>query len=180
MNRTNKKTNETLAAESAGVSLIERLRKGTDAKREITWPGSDERVELRCLSCTEVQEAESAAHERWKELKLDLDLWTSENFYSELTTQLIFRSLHRLDKNERLFSSMDELRDLITPDERTLIVSEYVELQNHANPDPGDLNVETVELIKAAIEKKDVASLSAFGSSTLAIFLLGTESPSQS
>jgi hypothetical protein len=184
MTRTNAKTNEsreTLAADAAGVSLIERLRKGTDHSKELHWPGSDERIVMRVLSCTELQEAQSAATVRWDELKLELNLYTSDDYYSELTTQLLARSMRTLEDTEvRLFPDASELRSLITPDERSLLASEYIEIQQYANPDVSDLNPQTLELIRQAVKKKDVMVLSAFGSSMLAIYIIGMESPPES
>ncbi len=180
MNRTNEETNEsreTLTAESAGVSLIERLRKGTAHSKEINWPGSDDRLIMRVLSCDGVQEAQSGAVARWDKLGLELNLYTSDDYYSEQMIQLLARSMHRLDApGERLFPDVAELRGLISPDERSLLASEYIEIQEHANPDVANINPQTIELLKQAVKKKDAVALSAFGSSMLAIFIIGMES----
>ena len=177
MNRTNSnESRETLVEESAGVSLIERLRKGTNHKKTINWPGSEERLIMHVLSCDELQEAQSAATLRWDELKLELNLYTSDDYYSELTTQLLARAMRTIDdEKQRLFSEAAELRKLITPDERSLLSSEYIEIQQHANPDVADLNPATIEMIRQAVKKKDAVTLSAFGSSMLAIYIIGTE-----
>lgn len=184
MNRTNTAENEsreTLAAESAGVSLIERLRKGTAHSKEINWPGSNERLIMRVLSCDGVQEAQSAAVKRWGDLGLELNLYTSDDYYSEQMIQLLARSMNRVDApNTRLFPDAGDLRSLISPDERSLLASEYIEIQEHANPDVANINPQTIELLRQAVKKKDAVALSAFGSSMLAIYIIGMESPPES
>lgn len=184
MTRTNTETNEsreTLTAEAAGVSLIERLRKGTDHSKEIHWPGSEERLIMRVLSCDAVQEAQSGAVARWDELGLELTLYTCDDYYSELQLQLLARSMRQLDRpDDRLFPEVADLRGLITPDERSLLASEYIEIQEHANPDIANVTPETIELLKQAVKKKDVVVLSGFGSSMLAIYIIGMESQPES
>lgn len=177
MNRTNGSELEALAQDSAGASLIERLRKGTDHRTECTWPGSDERFFMACLSCDEVQDSQSATAARWIELGLTHDIYNTDDFYSEMTTQCLARAIRKIDApSERLFRDTDELRRLITPDERSLLASAYIENQGHANPNVKDLNPQTLEVVRLAVRKKDLVALSAFGSCVLAIYLLSMES----
>lgn len=180
MNRANGKTEKALA-KSAGALLIEGLEQGTAHKTKCVWPGSDREFWMVCLSCDELQLVKSAATKRWADLGLEITLYNSDDYYSEEIIQALSRAMRTIDDHTvRLFPDPDELRELVSPDVRSLLASDYIENQQHANPQATDMNPQTIELIREAVKKKDAVALSAFGSSTLAIYLLGTENPPES
>jgi len=178
-----KEPKESASAQSAGASLIERIRKGTSHSTVCAWPGAPEEKFWMCvLLCDQIQEAQAAAVSRWAKVGLELNLYTSDDFYSEMSMQLLTRAMRvhlpeDLDRKcDRLFGTADELRAVLEPDERTMLFTAYMENQEHANPDPADMNAETIENLREAVKKKDVVLLSAFGSVTLASFIIGTAS----
>ncbi len=173
-------TNGTPAEESAGVSLIARIRKGTNHSTVCNWPGApDEKFRICVLHCDQLQDAQAAAFARFEKIGLELTLYTSDDFYSELSMQLLFRAMrvNFPDEPDRLdvpmFRNVDKFRALLEPDERTILSTDYIENQQHSNPDPAKMNPETIELLRQAVKKKDVVILSAFGSATLASYIIG-------
>lgn len=164
------------ASTSVGASMLRKLREGKNLRRSATWPGSEERFWICVLTCDEIQDAQAAAAARWEELELAVTAYTVDDFFSEISTQLLARAMRTEDDPEvPLFASADELRALITPDERTLLTTEYIENQTEANPDETTVGADVMEQIREAIKKKDVIRLSAFGSVPLAIYLLSTD-----
>ncbi len=167
-------------AEPSAVEMIEGLRRGTEHFTDFLWPEPIASLRWSCLSCSELQEAQSAATKRFKQLGIELSIYTSDDFYSELSTQCMARAIrYANDRSKRAFLKTSDLRSLITADERSMLTSIYIENQEHANPNISDVSPETIEAIRATVKKKDLAMLTAFGSSTLAIYLLGTESQSE-
>lgn len=169
---------------SPGAAMLERLRKGTENERICQWPGTEDedgKFRLVPLTCTELQDAYAAAFARFEELKLPMNLWTADDFNSEVNHQVIARAMRTMDdRDARMFGDANELRDLISPDERTAITTEYLRVMGEADPDPADMNPDTLAKIEDLVKKKDVLQLSAFPSPMLAAYIIGTAGPSES
>ena len=168
------------ATKAEAVEMLERLRKGTDHFTEFTWPATEQRFAMVVLGCGPIQQAQAAATRRWETLGLKLDLYTTDDFHSEVNTQCLALAIRVLGEDGkpagRAFPDVDQLRDLITPDERSLLISIYVENQQETNPDMEDLSPELIAMMEQCVKKKDLIPLTAFGSWTLATYLLGMES----
>jgi hypothetical protein len=169
---------------SPGAAMLERLRKGTDNERICQWPGTEDkesRFRLVPLTCAELQDAYAAAVKRWTELELKVDLYTADDFNSEVHVQIIARSMRTMDDRLlTLFVSGEELRDKITADERHEIVTEYLALVQESDPDPAAMSPEVIEQIDELVKKKDAATLSGFSSLILSSYIVGMASQSSS
>jgi len=164
---------EAQADKSAGVLFLERVRKGTDARRSVKWPGTDEVVgQLVPLTCAEQDAAIAAAWAHFRELEVQVNLYSSDDFNSELFLQVLSRALRQEDGKTTVFRDAAELRENLTADERTCITDEYADLLAEVNPRLRDLTPELAASIEAAVKKKDVVTLSGFGSNLLATYLL--------
>jgi len=175
----------TIREASAGAAMLEKLRRGTQNSRSCQWPGTegDEgRFLLVPLNCDELQEAYAAAHARFdSSLKVPLNLYTADDFHSELNMQICYRAMRRPDDREaRWFASPDELRKLLTPEERNAVTTEYLSLQQECDPDPEALGDELVTQIDELVKKKDAPRLAAMPSLTLALYVIGTADRSAS
>jgi hypothetical protein len=164
-------------AKSEAVLFLERVRQGTKAFRPVVWPGTEEQIGVVVpLTCAESDASVAGAWAHFNEMKVEVNLYSSDDFHSELNIQVVSRALRKTDDhNVRLFSSPDELRSYIRPDERTALTTEYVALLNEVNPSPSDVTPELMERIGDAVKKKDVLTLSACDSSLLATWLVTTE-----
>jgi len=160
------------------MEMLGRLRKGTQNESIITWPGTEAQLVMVPLNCDELQDAYAEANERFKQLGLEITLYTADDFYSELAMQILVRAMRCIEdetRKSRLFASGDELRGAITPDERTALNTAYIDLNDRCNPDPQKMSDELFRQIDEAVKKKDAIQLSSFGSSTLAIYMLGMD-----
>jgi hypothetical protein len=164
-------------AKSKGLLMLESLQKGLDNHRDCHWPGKPEFVfALVPLSCTELQEANAGAEARFRELGTELGLFTADDFGSELHTQVLAMAIRDPnDHGKRLFAEAAELRDNLTPDERTLLTDEFIELQDQTNPMPEEMAPETFDAIDLLLKKKAESQLRSLGSRMLTRFLLSME-----
>lgn len=159
---------------SRGAERLASLRKGLDNYKDSQWPGGDFHVRLIPLSDSQIQESHAGALRRFSDLGIPVNLYTSEELNIEVHIQALALSMHDPEDGDRLWNDADELRDAIEPQERQALVSEFLDLQNRANP--GSIDSKLVAEIDELIKKKDVGNLSCFGSSTLAAFLIYGES----
>lgn len=166
-------------SKSRGVMMLEKLSKGLDQQRECHWPGAEDmRIVMVPLSCGEVQEAQAAAEARMLSIGLKTNIFNADVLASELHVQILARSMRDPDdKSTHLFADADELRDRSTPDERTLLADEFIELQAQANPEPDEMDSATFNEIDGLIKKKAEMKLRSYGSRTLVSFLLSSENP---
>ena len=171
---------------SAGVALLERLRKGTDNVEEHQWPGSDDPEAtflMVPLLCDELQDAYAGTWQRWEKLGLDMNVYNSDDFFAELAIQVLARSMRDPDDETRktpLFADADQLRSNIRAGERDALSAMYQAFAADVDPDPDMMTEERFAEIEAFVKKKDGLSLSAISSRTLAAYMLGTAAPSAS
>lgn len=160
---------------SPGARLLDELRHGLAVERVVRWPGSEIEVVLVPLAMAQLQAAEAAAQKRFRELGLELNLYTVDDWHAECNVQVLALALRDpADATRRrpLFDTADELRERINPDERNELTAHYARLQDSANPDPNSLSADAFTAIDEAIKKKDVRQLSAFDAATLAGYML--------
>lgn len=169
---------------SRGEELIAAMERGTDNERICAWPSKDGfEFVLVPLLCDQFQEAYSYAQKRFRDLDIEITLLTHDDFTSEISIQILAMAIRDIDdktRSTRLFDSGNALRARIDPDQRNALTTEFLELQDEANPDLDELDPETVDKIRLAVKKKDQAELRSLGSATLSCFLVGMESPSES
>jgi len=170
----------TAKPKSEGVLALEKLRKGLDHFRDVCFPGQPEfELSLVPLSVAELQVAQAEAERRFRDIGLGLNVLNSDDFASELHIQVLARSMRsKGDRTVRLFSDADELREMLTADERTHLTSDYIDLQSEANPTPEEMSDELFVEIEEAIKKKDQSRLNSIGSNMLATYLLSMASRS--
>lgn len=174
----------TIRKVSRGEELIAALRRGTRAERECVWPGADGfDFVLVPLLCGQLQEAYADAQKRFDILGIEVTLLTHDNFIAEVNTQVLAIAIRDPDDESRatrLFKTGAELRNLITEEERTDLTTEFIELQEAANPDLDTLTPERLDEISEAVKKKDLSTLRSFGSNTLSFYLAGMADRSSS
>ena len=173
----------TAQSPSKGAALIDKLRKGTQNEAEVFYPGTDERIVLVPLRCDELQVAYSEAYQRFRSLKMEVNAYNADDFWSEVNLQVIAKAMRDpADPTRRrtFFKDANEARECMLPDERSTLTSAYVALNDSANPDPDAMDAKVFEEISEYVKKKDVIRLSAFASSTLAAYLIGTDNPQAS
>jgi hypothetical protein len=168
------------------ASRLGKLRGGKRLFKDLSWPGEDDlKFKLRVLSCSELQECQSAAWFRFMTpreqggLGLDPTLTTNiQLFNDEVITQILFHACRDAENTaEHLAGSVDELRDETSIEERASMFGAYLEWQSEIDPAPEQLTPELAKEIVELLKKKDRTTLSALGSRTLLSYLLSLDSP---
>lgn len=167
---------------SAGIALIERLRAGTENRRVMQWPGSDSpdaRFVMEPVLCDALQDSYAATWERFRELKIEMNVYNSDEFFAELAVQVLARAIRDPDDPSKpLFGTADSLRASLKPSERDALSSMYQSFVAEVDPSPDQMPDELFSQIEDYVKKKDVVRLSAISSPMLATYIIGTASQS--
>jgi hypothetical protein len=170
------------------MSRLGDLSKGRREYLQIAWPvnaqlGRPEPIpcKLQVLNDEEFQEAISAAHERFRQLKIPVDGMNADDFEGEVSVQVLARACRDQDNPEKTTFALDadDLRRNASPWERGEVSKLWATFQERHNP-LHELLPEERESIVDAIKKKDGARLRGFGVDSLVSFLLTSASPRSS
>ena len=156
------------------MSLLSRLKAGKSLTRTIKFPGTDQDVAFAVLSNADIQDAHFAVEEHFKKNKVEASITTAELFEDETTTQILARALKDPEDLEKPFAKgANELRSLITNDEKNILVEEYNAFSKEVSPDEDKMSDEEIEALFEQLKKTPKAGsvLNLFMLRRLIIFL---------
>jgi len=137
------------------MSLLEKLKSGKRNVRLIKFPGTDHDVALRVLSNAEVQEALFATEGRFKQKKIEVSATTVEAYEDENTIQILTRALRDPKDPEQPFAAnVDQLREMITLEEKNDLVREYDAFENEVSPSAKTIDDDELDRIFDEVKKK--------------------------
>lgn len=148
----------------------------------------DDTFRWRVLTGTEKQECQACAIRRFNELGIPPELRMYQDLEEELTWQVLFRGMRDEsdpgtlnDPYPKSFAAnVDELRDLLTVDERDALLIDYLDFESEVDPSPETVNAEVIQQITIALKKKEserLRALNDFDSATLRSYLATTVAP---
>lgn len=161
------------------MNMLERLKKGTDNKKGIVFPGTSEEVVVSVLSEGARQDAGFAAEQHFKRRDIEISLSTVDAYEAEKTLQMLYRALSDQEGNP-LARTVDEFRNRITVDEKDRLVEEYLAFEKECSPDPETMNEAELEALIEEIKKKPemIGSFSNIGTARQLISCLVNRLPS--
>ncbi len=98
----------------------------------IDWPGQERRANIMMLNCAEIQQAHFAARNWFERKGQPVDDANERTFTDEENIQLVYRMLIEEDSvnpKAQIFSSADEARAFLGPDECAYFIGEHIRLQ---------------------------------------------------
>lgn len=129
------------------------------------------------MSGDEIQLCIARAHQRFEQLGIDRGTGYGVDFENEIKWQIVFESMRDPadpTKRKKAARDTDEVRQLMTEEERDVYSDRQFDLQEAAGPDATNLTEETAVALLELIKKKadGSAQLSLYDSRTLRFFLL--------
>ncbi len=149
--------------------LRARLGRGRTLRRRCTWPGSDVEIALAVLTQAERFEAETAAWASLKERGIDPGRPAPEHAspaLAEHMVQVLARAIRDPEDDSRVFRSGEELAQVVTEDEMTVLFLAYSEHREAVDPDVTELSEQELDEFVDAAKKKGAEALSTIESST--------------
>lgn len=135
------------------MSLLEQLKKGTDNKKTISFPGTSEEVVVSVLSEGARQDAQFATEQHFKRKEIEVSMSTVDAYESEKTIQMLYRALSD-QEGKPLAGTVDEFRNLLTVDEKDRLVDEYLAFENECSPNIETMSESELENLYQEIKKK--------------------------
>ena len=121
--------------DAVSESVLERLRAGTDNRREFGWPGKPEvKVAVRLLSASESRKARIAAQKEFNDAGLEIGMHNMADFRAQEAAHGLWVSLIDPISNTPLFRSAEDLRAFCTDDELSALANEYNALCEEYDP----------------------------------------------
>lgn len=150
------------------MSLIDKLKAGTNNIKVTTWPGTKEPIGIRVLTEAEMQSAEFETELLFKSRGIEFSSATVDTYQCERNTQTLARAIMDPDTKSPMFKNADELRALIShPDVKAVLANEYNAWQNDCSPAVEETTEEQYNALFEAVKKNGSSSLKNSSSTTL-------------
>ena len=139
-------------------SLLKKMKLGSENRKTIKFPGTDQDIVIKILSDLEKQEAAVAAYNYMKINDMPYDvLATSDIYEDELVSQCLWRAcLNPENQYEKFATTVKEFKK-ITTDEKSYLTNVYNNFEQECSPVVEDM---TEDQFKSLVEdlKKNVKS----------------------
>ena len=130
---------------------IQALKAGVNCRREITFPGTDEKCFLHLLSDWDEQQAEMAAQQVFSTVTIAFH--NSDDYNGEKVVQKLYLALRDAD-GKRLFSSAEDFKKSTTRDQQDVLMKLWGELRDEHNPSPERLDNDQFSALVDEVKKK--------------------------
>ena len=173
---------------SAGITTLAKLVQGRQHTKPSIIPGTRIAFVWRVLGGREKQECLAGALQRFKDMGMPPELRHYTDLEDEVTWQMIGRAMRdpEIKSDDRgpypkPLATIDEIRDTLSTDERDIMMSEYMDLEDEVDPDPMFKSEQWHAQVEEALKKSQVdeaaKALSLCGLRMLAGYLLTTVRP---
>ncbi|MBI3677395.1 MAG: hypothetical protein HY243_12350 [Proteobacteria bacterium] len=154
------------------MSRLSDLKSGVQNLKKVLFPAKKDGVEhpvlVRPATCAELQTATFNTERRFKDEGIAVSVGTSSTYVREETIQVLCFALRDAENPEKPFSaSADELRELLTDDELTLLGGMYRDFEREVSPKPDLTSAEFGELVEELKKKPQTILGSDLSSATL-------------
>lgn len=140
-------------SDSVADSVLDKLRAGTDNRREFGWPGKpDVKVAVRLLSAAESLKARVAVQKEFKDSGLDLAL-NIEPFRAQEAAHGLCMALIDPVDGKSLFRSVEDLRAFVFDDELAALADEYNVLCEECDPRIHEMSEEDAQALLGMLKK---------------------------
>jgi len=126
----------------------------------------------RVVTENERAEAVQAAHEYLEQRRIPVVVPGQSYLEDETSWQILWRAMRDPERPEKpLARDVDELREFLSFEERDMLITGYMDLEEFVNPDLHGLSSDERDALVAALKKNDTRTGLSFGSALLWNFL---------
>ena len=135
------------------MDLLGTLKAGVNNYVEINYPGTENKIRIHPLTDGEEQAAEFAAEKVFSSEGVAIAMHNIDTFELEKTVQKLYLAC-RTAEGEKLATTSQRFKQLISRTERDILVEEYNELLAKCSPSPSVLSEEEFNNILEEVKKK--------------------------
>jgi hypothetical protein len=160
------------------AALFEKLKAGTRNEKEITWPGTEQKILVRVLSNQDTLEASIAADRVFKDSDTAVAFQNIGVYETERDTQELFRTCLDPETKQPVAQTVTDFRKLLTSGVRKALCDEYNKLDEECNPRPEEMSGEEFDALLENLKKNPESVLGKVSSfATLKRLCLSLASP---
>jgi len=132
-------------------NLLDKIKAGSLNKKEITWPGTDQKVHLRVLNENDHLQASLSADKIFEGTPIAIQ--NMDQYNAELETQYLFRAIEDPETGKRLFNTITEFREIVTPEIKNKLAEELDSFHEECSPDPYKMSDEEFDKMILNVKK---------------------------
>lgn len=138
------------------MDLIDKIKAGSNAKKEIKWPGSDSlMVSLRVANEQDFLIASQETDKLFEGNKIAAE--NVDAYSAEKETQILFRVIEDPTTGKKLFNNITEFRSLLTPEIKNMLGEELDALHEEYSPNPDTITDEQFDKLVQDVKKNGEA-----------------------
>lgn len=141
------------------TDLLKIIKAGTKNKTTINFPGTDKKVDLHLLSNQDTLDATVEADRLFRHLGLVVEFHNVNTYENERSIQLLFRALKNPENGLPVCPDIASFRQLVTNEERSLLIDEYNALVAECNPSPETMKHNEFDALVEGIKKNPEKTL---------------------
>lgn len=139
------------------MNLLEKIKAGSNLKKTIKWPGTDEKIQIRLSNDKDSLESTLAADDIFSNTKIGIE--NLDAYRSEKETQLLFRCI--LDSDGKpIFKNITLFRDVLTTDIKDVLAEEIAVFEEENNPNPDTMSDAEFDKLKLEVKKNAIQAVS--------------------
>ena len=146
------------------MSLLSKLKAGKLNHKDICYPGTDRQIRLVLLSEQDTLDSALAADRLFKKEDVAVAFHNINAFENEKSTQMLYRSCRNIETGDKIADSITDFRQLLTNEERNVLISEYNLLAAECNPDPVEMPAEEFDALVETIKKNPSQTIGSISS----------------
>lgn len=143
------------------ATLLEKIKSSSYHKKEINWPGTDNKIHLRILNEMDHLESSLATDALFKDTPVAFQ--NIDQYNAEIETQYLFRSIEDPETRKQLSNNITDFRALLTPEVKDVLADQLDALHEEFSPDPYKMDDEEFDKLLNDVKKnakKTVGSVS--------------------
>ena len=143
------------------MSLLGKIKAGTNNTKSIKFPGTDKPVLLKILSNADTQEAGIAAERYFESQKIVFATSTIDLFADEQKTQMLFRALCDPDDRQKpIADSVAQFREQLTIEEKNYLIDQYTAFEQECSPTLDKMTDAEVDVFLGDLKKNPAPIMS--------------------
>lgn len=132
-------------------NLLEKIKAGTLNKKQIKWPGTDQKIHVRVLNENDHLQSSLATDKIF--IGTPIALQNMDQYNAELETQYLYRAIQDPETGKQLFSNITDFRDMLTPEIKNILAEELDSFHEECSPDPYKMPQDEFDALVANVKK---------------------------
>lgn len=115
------------------MELIDKIKAGSQATKEIDWPGSENKIRIRLCNENDFLIASQETDKLFEGTRIAAE--NVDQYSAEKETQLLFRAIQDPATGKQLFTNITDFRTVLTPEIKNILGETLDALHEEYSPD---------------------------------------------